>query len=70
MLEVDIGQILHLSDIVLPEGVTSPALSLGEDHDLAVASVVATKGIKLDTEATEQEEGSDSVMDGSTGLSS
>jgi len=44
MAEVVIGQIVHLSDITLPEGVVSVALALGEDHDLAVASVMAPKG--------------------------
>jgi large subunit ribosomal protein L25 len=44
MLKVEIGQIIHLSDITLPEGVISVALALGEDHDLAVASIVAPKG--------------------------
>jgi large subunit ribosomal protein L25 len=44
MLKVEVGQIIHLSDIALPEGVTSVALSLGEDHDLAIASVIAPKG--------------------------
>jgi len=44
MLEVEIGQIIHLSDITLPKGVTSVALALGEDHDLAVASIIAPKG--------------------------
>ena len=44
MLEVVIGQIVHLSDITLPKGVVSVALALGEDHDLAVASVTAPKG--------------------------
>jgi large subunit ribosomal protein L25 len=44
MAEVVIGQIVHLSDITLPEGVVSVALALGEDHDLAVASVIAPKG--------------------------
>jgi large subunit ribosomal protein L25 len=44
MLEVETGQIIHLSDITLPEGVASVALALGEDHDLAIASVVAPKG--------------------------
>jgi large subunit ribosomal protein L25 len=48
-IEVDmeklvIGDILHLSDITLPANVTSVALALGEDHDLAVASVLAPKG--------------------------
>jgi large subunit ribosomal protein L25 len=44
MLNVEIGQIIHLSDIALPEGVTSVALGLGEDHDLAVASIIAPRG--------------------------
>jgi large subunit ribosomal protein L25 len=44
MLEVETGQIVHLSDVTLPTGVTSVALALGEDHDLAVASVIAPKG--------------------------
>ena len=44
MQECDIGHIVHLSDISLPENVVSVALSLGEDHDLAVASVLAPKG--------------------------
>ncbi len=44
MAEVICGQIVHLSEISLPEGVTSVALALGEDHDLAIASVIAPKG--------------------------
>ncbi len=44
MLEVEIGQIIHLSDITLPESVISVALALGEDHDLAIASIIAPKG--------------------------
>jgi large subunit ribosomal protein L25 len=44
MLNVETGQIVHLSEITLPEGVTSMALALGEDHDLAIASVNAPKG--------------------------
>ena len=67
MLEVHTGQIVHLSEINLPEGVTSVALALGEDHDLAVASVIAPKGSKDDEEdatvaaeeAPEAEEGDD-----------
>lgn len=37
---MEIGQILHLSDLKLPEGVTIVALATGaEQHDLAVVSV-------------------------------
>jgi large subunit ribosomal protein L25 len=60
MLEVVTGQIIHLSDIALPENVTSLALSLGEDHDLAIASVIAPKGSadeeELEVAAEEAEE--------------
>jgi large subunit ribosomal protein L25 len=44
MADVKAGEIIHLSNITLPAGVTSVALALGEDHDLAIASVVAAKG--------------------------
>jgi large subunit ribosomal protein L25 len=44
MLTAKTGDIIHLSDIELPENVISVALALGEDHDLAVASVIAPKG--------------------------
>jgi large subunit ribosomal protein L25 len=53
MQEAHTGDIIHLSDVSLPEGVTSVALSLGEDHDLAVASVLAPKGGAEDEEAPE-----------------
>ena len=44
MLEVETGQVVHISDIKLPEGVESVALSHGSEHDLAVANVAAPKG--------------------------
>ena len=53
MLEVATGDIVHLSDVILPEGVTSVALALGEDHDLAIASVIAPKGGSVDDEEVE-----------------
>jgi large subunit ribosomal protein L25 len=60
MLTVPIGQIIHLSDIALPKGVTSVALTLGESHDLAVASVIASKATDDIDEVTEDEaEGDD-----------
>jgi large subunit ribosomal protein L25 len=51
MLEIKTGQIVHLSDLTLPAGVTSVALALGEDHDLAVASVNAPKVVEEDLDA-------------------
>ena len=52
MADVHTSQIVHLSDVTLPEGVESVALSHGEDHDLAIASVLPPKGVG----AAEEEE--------------
>jgi len=43
MLTLEIGEAIHLSDIALPEGVSSVALSHGEDGDLSVATVQAPR---------------------------
>lgn len=68
MLEVDIGDIVHLSDVTLPEGVTSVALALGEDHDLAVASVAAPRGSdEEEVTAAEGEEGEEAAEEGGEG---
>lgn len=39
MAEIEKGQIVHLADLKLPEGVTSPVLALGEDHNLAIVAI-------------------------------
>jgi large subunit ribosomal protein L25 len=52
MIDARIGDIIHLSDIALPAGVTSVALALGEDHDLAVASIIAPRAaVEVEEEA-------------------
>ena len=33
---LDLGDIIHLSQLVLPEGVSLPGLKLGKEHDMAV----------------------------------
>ncbi|NIB40144.1 50S ribosomal protein L25/general stress protein Ctc [Pseudomaricurvus alkylphenolicus] len=48
LAEVEAGQIVHISDLKLPEGVTSVALSHGADHDSAVASINKPKGSAAD----------------------
>jgi large subunit ribosomal protein L25 len=53
MAEAELGAHLHLSDLKLPEGVTSVALSHGADHDLPVASVNAPKGGAKDDDGEE-----------------
>ena len=55
MENLKIGEIIHLSDLELAEGVASVALALGEDYDLAIASVVAPKGAAADEEETEED---------------
>ena len=65
MLEVELGDIVHLSDITLPEGAIATALELCDDHDLAIASVIAPRGIKEDDEdeATEDADGDSESSD-------
>ena len=63
MLAVELGQIVHLSDISLPEGVISTALELGEDHDLAIASVIAPRGAK---EASDDEDAAEDDGEGAS----
>lgn len=53
-IEVDlgaltVGDIVHLSQLKLPAGVTIPALKLGKEHDLAV---VIAKHARVDAEET------------------
>ncbi len=44
MKDVEVGQIVHLSDITLPEGVQIAALRLGADHDQAIANIARKRG--------------------------
>tara|TARA_R110002072_G_scaffold301462_2_gene481260 strand:+ start:21087 stop:21725 length:639 start_codon:yes stop_codon:yes gene_type:complete len=50
MLDVDLETIIHLSDLVLPKGVTIAALQHGDDHNLPVASVHKAKVATADDE--------------------
>ncbi len=60
VINLNVGDSLHLSDLKLPEGVELVELSLGEDHDLAVVSVQAPRGgtdaEDEDTEADSEDE--------------
>jgi large subunit ribosomal protein L25 len=56
--EVEMDQVVHLSDLKLPKGVKVAALQQGEDHDLPVSSIHKQKGAKADdAEGEEGEEG-------------
>ncbi len=52
MAELDVGEIIHLSDLALPDGVTLVALS--HDDDRAVVSVQAPRGGAGDEEEAEE----------------
>ncbi|MFZ5602221.1 MAG: 50S ribosomal protein L25/general stress protein Ctc [Pseudomonadota bacterium] len=41
--DLEMGKSIHLSQLTLPAGVELRALQLGEDHDLSVVSVIATR---------------------------
>jgi len=58
LAEVEIGQTVHISDIALPKGVESVALSHGSDHDSSVATVIKPRGMaedEADDEAPEED---------------
>ncbi|ARU55262.1 MAG: 50S ribosomal protein L25/general stress protein Ctc [Pseudomonadales bacterium] len=56
MTDVEAEQIVHLTDLTVPAGVTIAALQQGEDHDLPVVSVHKPKGAKADEEEEAGEE--------------
>ncbi len=45
LMNLELGDIVHISDLKLPNGVESVALSHGADHDLPVASIVKPRGM-------------------------
>jgi large subunit ribosomal protein L25 len=47
------GDIIHMSSLTLPEGVSIPALKLGKEHDLAVVIAKFARGTDEDTVAVE-----------------
>ena len=64
MAEVDVGQIVHLSDLTLPDGVESVSLSQGADYDLTVATVNKQKAVEID-ESSESESTEDTSAESS-----
>ena len=55
LANVEIGQIVHISDLTLPKGVESVDLSHGDDHDHAVATIIKPRGV-VEAESSEDEE--------------
>ena len=58
LADVELGQIVHISDLKLPAGVESVALAHGEDHDLPVAAINKPKGASSSDDDSASEEGS------------
>ncbi|WP_163832452.1 50S ribosomal protein L25/general stress protein Ctc [Spartinivicinus ruber] len=54
MTDFDLGQIIHLSDLKLPQGVELVELAHGESHDQAIANIQTPRG-GADEEAEEGE---------------
>jgi len=55
MAKVDTGESVHLSELLLPEGVSSVVLLQGEGHDQAIAAIHVPRGEKADSEEAEGE---------------
>lgn len=65
--EVHLGDILHLSNIKMPEGVEIVALTHGEDHDTGILSVVKTRAEEVvSDEAPEAPVSEDDAAEGET----
>jgi len=47
LVELKVGDIVHMSDLILPAGVTIPELKLGKEHDHAV---VTAQEVKIEVE--------------------
>jgi len=56
LVDLEVGQTLHLSDVKLPTGVTSDELAKGESHDQAVVTANAPKGSSSDDDSEEATE--------------
>jgi large subunit ribosomal protein L25 len=59
MADIEMDQVVHLSDLKLPEGVRIPALQHDSEHDQAVVSVSKPKGVKADDAEGEGDEESE-----------
>ncbi len=55
LAEIELGGVVHLSDVVLPVGVEIVELTHGDGHDHPVAQVVKSKAAKEDSESVDEE---------------
>jgi large subunit ribosomal protein L25 len=59
LVNLDVGESIHLTDIKLPEGVEIITLLQEGEHDLSVVSIAAANGVAYDEEEAESEAVSD-----------
>ena len=57
ILNLELNEMMHLSDIKLPEGVEIPELAQGEEHDHAIVSIQVIKAAPVEEEVDEAAEG-------------
>ena len=67
LIDLKLGESLHLSNVKLPEGVVSTELSYGEDHDQSIVSIISPKAETIATEAPEDPEAEDEAGDDAEG---
>ncbi len=60
VVDLEMGQILHISDIQLPKGVESVALNHGADHDHPIAAIQKPRGVAEADSDSEDDEGEES----------
>ena len=68
IVELDLGDSIHMSDLKLDEALSIPSLQQGADHDHVVVSVNAPKRVEeLDVDAAADETADDAAADESGG---
>jgi len=61
--ELELDQMLYLSNIKLPEGVEVPELALGPEHDHAIVSIHVIKVAVVEEDVEETAEGEEGAVD-------
>ncbi|WP_150304135.1 50S ribosomal protein L25/general stress protein Ctc [Pseudomonas saliphila] len=62
LADLKLGEIIHLSELKLPKGVTIPSLAQGSDHDLPVVNVMAPRvAVEDESDAAAPEAGEESA---------
>jgi len=69
LINLNVGESIHMSQVSLPEGLTIPSLSQGEDHDHVVAAVNAPRRAESDDVSAEADAGEAAADDAAAGES-